>query len=211
MDGKRRIMVVDDDRTHLDMAEEVIGDCYDVTLAASGEQALDILRRGAAPDLILLDIDMPGMNGYETFTRIRDMDADIPVVFLTGLPGSEAELTGLSLGAQDYITKPFVRENLLARIRLRLEGGLQTRRLRDMREQLRDTGIDEERFNALIPRLTPAEQETARLILQGCGNPEIASRLKYSPGYVKNLATSVYDKMGVRSRGELRMMFRKPG
>jgi len=211
MAEKSRILVVDDDRTHLDMAETVIGDSYDVTLAVSGARALELLQSGDPPDLILLDIDMPSMDGFETFACIRDIPAlrDIPVIFLTGVAGSETELAGLKLGAQDYVTKPFVRENLLARIRLRLEGGRQARQLRDMREQIRETGVDEERFNAMAHLLAPAEQEVTRLILRGCGNQEIAARLNYSQGYVKNLATYVYDKLGVRGRAELRAMFRE--
>jgi len=205
-----KIMVIDDDRTHLDMAGAMLGRCYDVTPAASGAGALEMLCSGEAPDLILLDIDMPDMDGFETFERIRDMPAyaEIPVIFLTGMTGSETELAGLRLGAQDYITKPFVRDNLLARIRLRLESSRQAVQLRDMRERMRHTDREDERFAVLTRVLSPAEQEVAQLILKGCSNQEIAAALNYSPGYVKNLATSVYGKLGVHGRAELRGLFR---
>jgi DNA-binding NarL/FixJ family response regulator len=210
MEEKSRIMVVDDDRTLLDMAEEVFSEDYDVTLVVSGKQALEILKSDVPPDLILLDIDMPGMDGYETFEHIHNTKGlpEIPVVFLTGLTGSDAELTGLSLGAQDYIPKPFIRENLLARIRLRLESGRQARQLQIMKEKLRETGIDEERFTALTWELTSTEQAVARLITLGYSNQEIASRLNYSQGYIKNLATLIYDKLGVSSRRKLHAIFR---
>ncbi len=207
MDERSRMLVIDDDRTHLDMVEVMIGETYDVMPAASGEAALALLRGGEIPDLILLDIDMPGLDGYQTYRRLREIKAleDTPVIFLTGMTGSEAELRVLQLGAQDYCTKPVVSENLLARIRLRLE---EARRYRRVQSRLHDAGIDEERFAALTRGLTPAEQDVARLIVLGLGNQEIARRLNYTPGYVKNLATVVYEKMGVHSRAELRGIFR---
>jgi DNA-binding NarL/FixJ family response regulator len=212
--GSNRILVVDDDHALLGMVEESIGDCYDVVLARSGKQALEILEGGIAPELILLDIDMPDMDGFETLNRIREMEAfsDTPVIFLTGVTGSEAELTVLRLGAQDYITKPFVRDNLLARIRLRLESGLQARQLRETRKRLDDAGAEskksEKKFAALTKGLTPAEKSVARLILQRHSNQEIAQWLGYSPGYVKNLVTSIYGKLGVHGRRELLVCYR---
>ena len=211
MDEKSRILAVDDDRALLDMTEEMISNRYDVSLATSGAQALELLRRGGAPDLILLDIDMPDMDGYETLSQIREILplAETPVIFLTGIATSEAELTGLKLGAQDYIRKPFVRENLLARIELRLENGRQARRLTEMSKTLRNAGTNEELLRALANGLTPSEYDVTRLIAQGCGNQEIADLLNYSPGYVKNLASIVYDKFKVRGRSELRALLRK--
>jgi len=209
MEEKSWIMVVDDDLTYLDMIEEIVGEYYNVMLATSGAQALGILKRGIVPDLILLDILMPGMDGYETYEHIygRSELSGIPTIFLTGMAGSNAELTGLTLGVQDYITKPFVWENLLARIRLRLESGRQARQLQMMRERFVEAGIDEEMFADFTADLTPIEQEVARLIVLGCNNHEIALRLCYSQGYVKNLATTVYNKLFVNSRWELRRAF----
>ena len=210
--GKRsRILVVDDDCALLDIAEEIIGDCYDVILAQSGVQALEILSSQAAPELILLDIDMPGMDGFETLNHIRKKESlsMVPVVFLTGITDSTAELAGLSHGAQDYITKPFARDNLLTRIRLRLESGLQARQLQEMRKQFISAGWDETRFAVLTKDLTPSECEVARLIVQGYDNQGIARRLNYSTGYVKNLATLIYSKLEIRGRVELRTLIRK--
>jgi DNA-binding response OmpR family regulator len=203
-------MVIDDDRTLLDMVEEVLSEEYDVTLAVSGTQALEIIKTGVPPDLILLDIAMPNMNGYETFEHICDIEclAGVPVIFLSGKTGSTDELAGLELGAQDYIMKPFIRENLLARIRLRLEGGKQARQLQYLRGELIEYGIAEEKFSALTQELSPTEQKVARLITLGYGNQEIAARLSYAPGYIKNLATLIYEKLGVNGRRELQAMFR---
>lgn len=206
------ILVVDDDRMILDIAEDVIGEYYDVTLAASGESALETLRCGCAPDLILLDIDMPGMDGYETLRQIRGIPglAAIPVIFLTGMTDPTSELEGLRLGAQDYITKPFVRENLIARLQLRLESGRQARELREVSRQLQGAGFDEARFLSLTEELTQAERDVARLIAQGRDNIEIAARLFLSPGYVRNLSTIIYDKLQINGRRELRELMRSP-
>lgn len=212
-DDKSLILVVDDDRMILDIAEELIGEFFDVALATSGEHALDILRGGLAPELILLDIDMPGKNGYETLRLIRDIPAlsSIPVIFLTGHTESEAELEGLRLGAQDYITKPFIAENLIARLQLRLESGRQARRLREVSERLQSSQWNEERFLALTVSLTPAECDVARLIAQGHDNRDIAQRLFLSPGYVRNLSTIIYDKLQVNGRRGLREMMSTRG
>jgi len=135
MEKKSLIMVVDDDLIYLDMVRGIISEYYNVILATSGVQAVRIMQRDRAPDLILLDIVLPGMDGYDTYEHIYSISelSGIPVIILTGVTGSTAELTGLSLGAQDYITKPFEREILLARIRLRLDSGRQARQLQIMR------------------------------------------------------------------------------
>ena len=207
MQSRDRVLVIDDDLVHLGMAEEILSEYLDVMLAFSGDQALSMLNDGEIPDLILLDIDMPGMDGYKTFSMIREIDAvsDVPVVFLTGMTSSEAELAVLNLGAQDYITKPFAKENLLARIRLRLD---ESQRLREMKTRLSTVGVDDGKFNTVTAGLTPSEREVTRLIVQGCSNREIAERLNYTAGYVKNLATNIYDKLSVQNRQELRTMFR---
>jgi len=209
MGEKSWIMAIDDDPTYLGLIEEIIGEHYNVTLATSGEQALDILRNGKTPDLILLDIVMPGMDGYETFENICDMEtlSGIPVIFLTGKTNSEDELAGLRLGAQDYIMKPFVRENLLERIRLRIENGKHARQLLALQDRLQEIGVDEERFSALSRGLTPTEQKIARMIILGFDNQEISLQLRYSYRYVKNLITGVYDKLNVHNRGQLWKLF----
>ncbi|MDR1507092.1 MAG: response regulator, partial [Treponema sp.] len=117
---KGRILVIDDDEDFLEMTESFLDENYDVTLAASGQGALELLAAGLSPDLILLDVSMPGMDGYETLRNINALDntAGLPVMFLTGASETSAELRGLELGAVDYITKPFVKEILLKRLDL---------------------------------------------------------------------------------------------
>ena len=210
MNEKNRIMVIDDDHTSLSITEEALRDIYEVMLALSGEQALRILRNGKKPDLILLDINMPGMDGYETFEHINNSDelSGVPVIFLTGMTDSDAELIALKLGAQDYIPKPFARENLLERIRLRLESGRQAQELQHINERRQNAGIDEAKFAKLTQGLKPMEKEVARRAVLGYNNREIAYQLGYSSGYVKNLTIFVYNKLNISGRMELREMVR---
>ena len=208
---RARIMMVDDDLAMLDMAELVISDVYDVILATSGQQALDLLKRGSDPELILMDVDMPGMNGFETLAQIRDIPEyeSIPVIFLTGVTGNEAELAGLVLGAQDYITKPFAWENLFARIRLRLESGREKKQIIEMNNRSQEMNLDEQKFDELTVGFTEAQRRVARLLALGYDNKEIAKSLNYSYGYVKNIVSIINEKLVVKNRRELRMLFRK--
>ena len=149
---------------------------------------------------------MPVMDGYETFCRIREIEAvgDVPIIFLTGKTNSDTELVALKLGAQDYITKPFIKENLLVRINLRLD---EARRLRDVKNRLQAVGVAEEKFISFTSGLTQAERKVAQLIIQGYGNQEIAGKLNYTIGYVNNIATLIYGNLSVRGRRELRAMY----
>ena len=209
MEHKKAILVVDDDIALLKMAEELLKDRYAVSLAKSGEQAVQLFGRGVVPDLILLDIDMPGMDGYETIERLQRLPnaEDVPVIFLTGLARAEAELRGLKAGASDYMTKPFDREVLLARLDLHLKNGEQRKRMRILLQTLESAGIDEARFTELTAELTPTEQRVARLIILGYANQEICEELHYSYAYVKKVVCVVFDKLDVSRRGELRKLF----
>lgn len=112
------ILVVDDDVANLTMANSILGgEGMRVSCVKSGESALKFLRSNK-PDLILLDVHMPGMDGFETISAIKSEEstADIPVMFLTADNDNETETKGLKAGAMDFITKPFMPEILLLRI-----------------------------------------------------------------------------------------------
>ena len=121
-ENKYHILVIDDNVTNLKFAEVALKPEYKVTSLISGEQALKFLTRNI-PDLILLDINMPGMDGFETIKAIKSdkRTMDIPVIFLTALSESESEITGLKLGAADFISKPFVPEVMLRRVAVQIE------------------------------------------------------------------------------------------
>ena len=117
------ILVVDDDAMNLRMASRILSvDKALISCLKSGEDALKFLRDNR-PDLILLDVHMPGMDGFETITAIKgnQATADIPVIFLTADDESEAETKGLEMGAMDFIRKPFVPEVLRLRVRHTIE------------------------------------------------------------------------------------------
>lgn len=112
---KKRIFVVDDDNMNLARTRIILGKEYDVVLADSGIEALAKLQNKKA-DMVLLDIDMPGMNGLETFERMKKFAADIPVIFLTASGLKEDVQNAIKLGAVNYLKKPYRPEELLKRI-----------------------------------------------------------------------------------------------
>lgn len=105
----KHLLLVDDVATNLICAVEVLKGDYEISTAKSGRQALLMLEEMAIPDLIILDVNMPNMNGYEVFEKIKENPAwsNIPVVFLTAETNYDNEVKGLQMGALDYIRKPF--------------------------------------------------------------------------------------------------------
>jgi signal transduction histidine kinase len=129
----RSILIVDDNPTNLEVLAETLTDSgFQVSVALDGETALEQVQY-YPPELILLDIMMPGIDGFETCRRLKESPAtsDIPVIFLTALSDTENKVSGFSLGAVDYITKPFHQEEVLARVRTHLKLHNLTRTLED--------------------------------------------------------------------------------
>jgi DNA-binding response OmpR family regulator len=206
-----KVLVVDDDSSLLQMVRAQLRGHYEVILAEGGEQALRLIEEGTSPDIVLLDIDMPGLDGYETLERLRDNPdtEDIPVIFLTGLDGVRDQVKGLGSGVVDYITKPFVRVIMLARLRLHLESGIERRRIQAARKNGEIVELDEEKFNQLTETLNVREKQIAKFIALGKRNQDIASELAYSLDTVKKLTTRGFNKTGLPDRYELRNTFVK--
>jgi putative two-component system response regulator len=120
---QRTILIVDDNPENLTVLGELLVENYKVRAANSGVRALQLAAQVPAPDLILLDVMMPGMSGYEVLERLRAEPAtrDIPVIFTTAMNAVEDEQYGLGLGAVDYITKPLRPAIVLARVHTHLE------------------------------------------------------------------------------------------
>jgi signal transduction histidine kinase len=117
------ILIVDDNPNNLGVLSDFLGDVgYEILVARDGESALQKVHY-AAPDLILLDVMMPGIDGFETCRQIKAQPTthDLPIIFMTALSDSTDKVKGLSLGAVDYITKPFQQEEVLARVQLHLK------------------------------------------------------------------------------------------
>ena len=116
---RSRVLIVDDSPTNVSILLDALEDEYEISFANSGAEALDLIAHSEAPDLILLDVMMPEMDGYEVCRRLKadPTTRGIPIIFVTAMDSSESESEGLTLGAEDYITKPV---NLgIARLRIR--------------------------------------------------------------------------------------------
>jgi putative two-component system response regulator len=138
MEGRKAcIFLVDDNIVNLNTGKAALQHDYTVITIPSGEKLFLSLKK-LKPDLILLDIDMPGMSGYDTIKALKSNPetAEIPVIFLTGKNEMENELLGLSLGAVDYITKPFSQPLLLKRVELHLLLKAQKEELREFNGNL---------------------------------------------------------------------------
>ena len=131
---KPTILVVDDMTTTLLLIHDLLKDTYEVKIAKSGTKALEILESPNDIDLILLDIEMPDINGYDVCKRIKNNETikNIPIIFITGRTSQEDEKYGLNLGAIDYITKPFNK----AIVKLRIKNYLDLKIKNDMLEKL---------------------------------------------------------------------------
>ncbi len=116
------ILIVDDIRSNQEILVSLLGQDYQVKVAGNGYRALDIAQRSPRPDLILLDINMPDMNGYDVFKELKDnrLTSDIPVIFVTAATDSESEVHALQMGAVDYMTKPISPAITLLRVKNQL-------------------------------------------------------------------------------------------
>jgi CheY-like chemotaxis protein len=116
--GMKKLLIVDDSDVQLLIVANILRGKYDTTTVKSGRDGLAILSKGFKPDLILLDILMPDMDGWETFTRIKDIKAlnDVPVAFLTSVDGEKEKQYASRIGAADMITKPYEGAALIKRI-----------------------------------------------------------------------------------------------
>ncbi len=190
-----RILCVDDDINMLNTEEDILMNSgYRVSLAKSGKQAVDFIRKGLDFQLVLLDVDMPDMDGYETFKEIRSMEQakDVPIIFLTAMDDPDLEIKGFEYGAADYITKPFVKSVLLARVknRISLAG-------RNKEENTVDT-------SQLPGNLTDLEKKVASYIAEGLSNQEISEKTSYSYGYIKRVVSGILTKTGMEKRSDIR-------
>ena len=114
------ILVVDDTPANIDMVKGILGKRYKLKVATSGEKALKIALKEPGPDLILLDVMMPEMDGYETCEQLKanPQTAEIPVIFVTANVDSKVREKGVSLGAIDFISKPIDPEKLIESVNL---------------------------------------------------------------------------------------------
>ena len=180
------ILVVDDTPENLQLMSTLLRDHYKVQVAGSGEKALKLMAGGVLPDLVLLDILMPGMDGYEVCRRMRadDRMQHVPVIFVTAKSDSEDEEQGLNLGAVDYITKPISPAITLARIRTHLS----LKRAVDLLQDRNQTLEDEVRLRTR--ELSSIQDVTimAMSSLAETRDNETGNHIRRTQNYVKALA-----------------------
>ena len=187
------VLVVEDDDACRALMVELLGriDCT-VTEAASGEEAL-LVAKADRPALVLLDVSIPGITGYEVCHELRELFGHtLPVIFVSGSRVEKQDrIAGLLIGADDYIDKPFDGDELVARVRRRL-----VRNSGDGHIERRRNG------SASISSLTPREHEVLVLLARGCNQVTIAAELVVSTKTVATHIQRILSKLGVHSRAE---------
>jgi diguanylate cyclase (GGDEF)-like protein len=186
-----RVLAVDDDARSLEMIEAVLGPSIEVVTAESGEAALDALAAGRYA-AILLDVGLPGIDGFETARRIKDQPASrhIPIIFLTGQIGDEQVRRGYALGAADYLLKPFDPDILRAKVqvfvdlaRLRIETDILSHRtLHDELTGLPNRSLFRDRLAHALRRIAREPGLVAVLFLDLDGFKSVNDRLGHDAG-----------------------------
>ena len=180
------ILLVDDDAAFREFVRSLLSRIgYDVVETGEGDEALEVAR-AERPSLVLLDVDVPGISGYEVCRALRDMyGEDLPIIFVSGRRTEQLDLVGgLLIGADDYVVKPFETAELLARVRRHLSRG--------PRNLNGSNGAG----------LTPREQEILELLAAGLAQRAIAEQLVIRPKTVATHIQRILGKLGVRSRAQ---------
>ena len=192
MNGVASILVVYDNPKFLADALPMYG--YDITVANDGLEALKILMDKTF-DLILLDVMMPNMDGWDTLKAIRNNKKTqyILVIMITAVSEDQKVVSGLKIGADDYIVKPFILPNLLARVEAVLRRSKWQQEAQPKAEKTLNKDIN-------IDALTPKEKEVLALVAKGASNQEIADKLFVRDVTVKTHLNSIFKKLKVTNR-----------
>jgi len=188
------IHVVDDDlsfRTAIGRLLRASG--YEVEEYESAQQLLDRLPTGVRSGCILLDLRLPGLSGLELQNRLAELGSTFPIVFLTGHGDIATSVQAVKTGAEDFLTKPVLKENLLDAIERAIVRHQTTRQQREQTDTL----------HALIATLTPREKQVFERVVRGKMNKQIAHELGISVRTIKAHRHKVMEKVGARSMIEL--------
>lgn len=188
------IHVVDDDtsfRTALERRLRKAG--YEVAIYSSAQQLLDRLPDENGPACILLDVRMPGVSGPELQTRLGELGATLPIIFLTGYADVRSTVKAIKAGAEDVLTKPVSSEQLLRAVEQAIARHQMSRGAKAKLDALR----------VQLARLTPRETQVFELVVQGRINKQIAQQLGATERTIKAHRHRVMEKMGIQSLAEL--------
>jgi two-component system OmpR family response regulator len=168
-----RLLVVDDEPNIVDLlATSLRFAGFEVATARNGSEALRLAPE-FRPDLLVLDVMMPGIDGFSVVRRLRQDGMSVPVVFLTARDATEDKVTGLTLGGDDYVTKPFSLEEVVARIRAVLRRFRATEQPQSTRLAFADIEMDEDTHEVWkgdeLVALSPTEFKLLRYFLQNAG------------------------------------------
>ena len=173
--AEARLLVVDDEPNILELLSASLRYAgFEVATASNGHEALTTART-FRPDLVVLDVMMPDMDGFTVVRRMRGEGADVPVVFLTARDATEDKITGLTLGGDDYVTKPFSLEEIIARIRavLRRAAGRSGVTAESARLTFADIELDDDTHEVWkagqYVALSPTEFKLLRYFMQNAG------------------------------------------
>lgn len=198
IEKKATVLIVDDSPDSVALLSSLLRSQYHVKVAISGERALAILASGDSPDLILLDIVMPDMDGYEVCRRLKlhAKTQEIPVIFLTSRSDAEDEERGFALGAVDYITKPISPPIVLARVSTHL-------RLKNVRDFLKDKNIYLEREVTRRTQEVGKIQDVTMIALGSLAETrdnETGNHIRRTQYYIKVLAEKLKDQRRFEGR-----------
>lgn len=203
--SETRVLVVDDNADARSFLTRALGgEAMLVHTAASGKAALGALAQ-FSPDAVLLDVDMPGMDGFSTCAALMDRHADLPVIFMTGLGDTVHIVRGFEVGAYDYVTKPVAIAEVVARVRSHVGKARQARALREAilrgHGEVEGSSADVLASTAAsTAALTRREAEVMSWVARGKTNRDIADILGMSPRTVNKHLEHIFEKLGVETR-----------
>lgn len=187
LDAKKQVLLVDDNDFNIDTLVAALGDDYDLRVALDGQTALDLIEQSSElPDLILLDIMMPRMDGYEVCRRLQanQRTSGIKILFLTAMDDDEDQEKGLRLGADDYIVKPFSPSIIRARVHTHLK-------LKEYRDHL------QEKVDQKTEQLRHAQEAiiASMAVMAERRDPETGAHIQRTKAYVKTLAYAMAEEL----------------
>ena len=202
------ILVVDDTETNIDILVDALGDEYELAVAMDGPTALELVEE-LPPDLILLDIMMPGMSGYEVITHLKanPKSASIPVIFLTAMSDVGNKTKGFELGAVDYITKPFE----VAEVQARVDTHLSLSLIRNELEQHNE--ILEEKVRERTRELSHMQDVTIQsmAVVAEYRDPETGGHIHRTQNYIRALAEQLHKEgkhRGYLDRDSIELLYK---